>query len=98
MCDAGPETRRQFRRRRVDPASDLEASGIMSGVFTGDRLVLTFAVAPGRIEKFERCALAGRGDGSASTHEIAGAIALLSTACEGTGLELTSNRALRLAR
>jgi hypothetical protein len=83
----------------VDPTSNLEASGIMSGVVTGgDRLVLTFAAAPGRIEKFEHCAFAGRGDASASTHEIAGSIALLSTACAGTGLELTSNRELRLAR
>jgi hypothetical protein len=82
----------------VDPASDLQASGIMSGVFNGNRLTLTFAVAPGRIQGFERCGFAGRGDASATTNEITGSIALLSLSCAGTGLEDSASRELRLSR
>src|SRR5262245_50819316 len=59
----------------VDPASNVQANGVMTALVDGDRLNVTFAAAPGSVPGFERCGIGGRGDAAAETHEITGTIA-----------------------
>lgn len=82
----------------VKPTLDVQANGVISGLINGNRVMLTFGVAPGSIQGFERCAIAGRGDASATTNEISGSISLLTLSCQGTGLEPASTSELRLVR
>jgi hypothetical protein len=80
------------------PTLDVQGTALITGIINGNRVTLTFAAAPGSIQGFERCGIAGRGDASATTTDITGSIALLTTSCAGTGLDPAVTSELRLAR
>ena len=82
----------------VKPAVNVQGRGAMTGILDGDRLVLTYAVPPDSIQGFARCEIAGIGNATASAASINGAIRLMFTACDGTGLEPPGSDDLRLTR
>lgn len=82
----------------VKPAFNVQGRGAMTGILNGDRLILTYAVPPDSIPGFARCEIAGIGNATATSNSINGAIGLMFTACDGTGLERPGSDDLRLTR
>ena len=70
----------------------------MTGILTGDRLVLSYAIPPDSIQGFARCEIAGIGNATATNNSITGALGLMFRSCEGTGLEPPGSNDLRLTK
>ena len=82
----------------VKPAFNVQGRGAMTGILNGDRLTLAYAVPPDSIPDFGRCEIAGIGSATATGNSINGAIGLMFTRCDGTGLERPSTDDLRLTK
>jgi hypothetical protein len=82
----------------VKPAFNVQGRGAMTGILDGDRLLLTYAVPPDSIPGFAKCEIAGIGNATATNNSITGAIGLMFTSCDGTGLEPPGNNELRLTK
>ena len=82
----------------VKPVVNIQARGVMTGLFTGDRLVLTYSVPSDSIPGFSTCEIAGLGNATATNNSITGGIPLMFRSCAGTGLEPPESNDLRLTK
>jgi hypothetical protein len=82
----------------VRPAFNVQARGVMTGIFNGDRLFVTYAVPPDSIQGFPTCEFAGLGNATATNNSITGTLSLTFRSCAGTGLEPPGSNALSLTK
>ena len=82
----------------VKPASDVPATGTMSGTLAGSQLTLTYSVPAGAVPVYLSCTIAGSGSATASGQTISGNLLMTFTNCLGSGLETPNSSELTLTR
>ena len=82
----------------VKPASNVPATGTMTGTLSGSQLTLTDTVPAGTVAVFLSCTVAGTGSATASAQTISGSLQTTFTNCLGSGLETPESPQFTLTR
>ena len=82
----------------VKPATNIPATGTISGTLSGSQLTLTYSVPAGAVPVYLSCTISGNGTATATDRTIAGTLQLTMNACLGSGLETPESSELSLAK
>lgn len=82
----------------VKPASNVPATGTMSGTLSGSQLTLSYSVPAGAVPVFLSCTIVGTGSATATAQTISGNLQTTFTNCLGTGLETPDSAQLTLSK
>jgi hypothetical protein len=82
----------------LKPATNIPATGTLSGTLRGTNLTLSYLVPNGTVPGFGACSITGNGSATATSSTISGALMLTFTSCAGSGLEPTGSDQLALTK
>jgi len=82
----------------VKPASNVPATGTLSGTLSGSQLTLTYSVPAGTVPVYLSCAVSGTGTATATDQTISGTLQTTFTSCLGSGLETPESPQLILTK
>jgi hypothetical protein len=82
----------------VKPATNIPATGTMSGTLAGSQLTLTYRVPAGAVPVYLSCTISGSGTATATDQTIVGNLELTMNACLGSGLEPPESSQFSLAK
>jgi hypothetical protein len=82
----------------VKPASNVPATGTMSGTLSGSQLTLSYSVPAGAVPVYLSCTIAGSGSATASSQTMTGTLQTTFTNCLGSGLETPDSPQLTLTK
>jgi hypothetical protein len=82
----------------VKPATNIPATGTLTGTLTGSQLSLTYLVPAGSVPGFPGCTVSGTGLASATSSTISGMLSITFGGCAGSGLQPTGNDQLVMTK
>ena len=82
----------------LKPATNVPATGTMSGTLSGNQLTLSYSVPAGAVPVYLSCTIVGAGSAVASSQTISGTLQATFTNCLGSGLETPDSPQLTLTR
>ena len=88
---AGPAT-------LLKPATNVQATGTMTGTLSGSQLTLSYSVPAGAVPVYLACTIVAAGSAVADSQTISGTLQTTFTNCLGSGLETPDSPQLMLTR